>query len=106
MQELKIRKLINSHIIGEKSMLVEVRFQNQITLPSKIAKTLGIKEGDLLDLAIQDGGVFLDPVVVYPKTELERVAKLVKQNADSPQVVFDSVEDLFRNIGINLEIEN
>ena len=81
-------------------MLAEVRPQNQITLPSKIAKSLDIKEGDMLDVTVVDGGIYLNPVVVYPRTELERIAKHLRDYENSPEIVYDSMEAMFRNVGI------
>ena len=52
------------------------------------------------------GGVFLCPVVVYPKAKLEQLAKIIKEHEKNPSAVFDSVEDMFKDIGINLESTN
>ena len=52
---------------------------------------------------VRDGGVFLCPVVVYPKTELERIAKIIKEHEGNPSVVYESVGEMFRDLGIDLE---
>ena len=75
-------------------MLIEIRARSQITLPSEIIKSLGINEGDKFDVIERDGGVFLCPVVVYPKAKLEQIAKLVKDHKKSPSVAFESVQYL------------
>ena len=87
-------------------MLVEMRARSQITLPNEIIKNLGISEGDKFEVEERDGGVFLCPVVVYPKAKLEQLAKIIKEHEKSPQAVFDSVEDMFKDIGIDLETGN
>ena len=87
-------------------MLVEMRARSQITLPVEIIRSLGIGEGDKFEVMERDGGVFLCPVVVYPKAKLERIAQIVKNHEKSPAAVFESVEDMFRDLGIDLEDEN
>ena len=84
-------------------MLVEVRARSQLTLPNEIIKKLDIGEGDKLEVIERDGGIFLCPVVVYPKAKLEKIAKTIKEHKKNPSVAYDSVEDMFRDIGIDLE---
>ena len=83
-------------------MLIEMRARSQITLPNEIIKSLGINEGDKFEVMERNGGVFLCPVVVYPKVKLERLAKIIKDHKKKPAVVFESVEDMFKDIGIDL----
>ena len=81
-------------------MLVEMGARSQITLPSEITKRMGISEGDRFEVMERDGGVFLCPVVVYPKVKLERIAKIIKDHEKEPAVVYSSVEDMFNDLGI------
>lgn len=85
-------------------MLAEIRRRSQITIPAEIVKSLGISEGDKFDIVEKDGGIFLCPVVVYPKDKIARIAKIIKESeADTKaQKVFDSVEDLFADMGIDV----
>ena len=83
-------------------MLIEMRARSQITLPNEIIKRLGIGEGDMFEVMERDGGVFLCPVVVYPKAKLEKIAKIIKEHESNPTTVFDSVEDMFKDFGIDL----
>lgn len=87
-------------------MLVEMRARSQITLPNEIIKNLGISEGDKFEVEERDGGVFLCPVVVYPKAKIEQLAKIIKNHEKSPSAVFESVEEMFKDIGIDLESGN
>ena len=48
-------------------MLAELRSRSQITIPAEIIKHLGISEGDKFEVMEKDGGIFLCPVVIYPK---------------------------------------
>ena len=83
-------------------MLVEMRARSQITLPNEITKRMGINEGDRFEVMERDGGVFLCPVVVYPKAKLEKIAQLIKDHEKEPSVVYSSVEDMFNDLGIDL----
>ena len=87
-------------------MLVEMRARSQITLPSEITKRMGIHEGDKFEVVERDGGVFLCPVVVYPKSKLEKIAKIIKNHEKDPSMVYSSVEDMFNDLGIGLEDDN
>ena len=84
-------------------MLVEMRARSQITLPSEIIRNLGIAEGDKFEAVERDGGVFLCPVVVYPKKKMAEIAKILKEHKKNPSTVYDSVEEMFADLGIDLE---
>lgn len=86
-------------------MLAEIRGRSQITIPSEIIKKLGISEGDKFDIIEKDGGIFLCPVIVYPKDKLLKIAKLIKDSEIelSKQESFDTVEDMFADMGINID---
>ena len=84
-------------------MLIEMRARSQITLPNEIIKNLGISEGDKFDAVERDGGVFLCPVVVYPKAKLEKIAQIIKDHDKDPTAVYESVGDMFKDLGINIE---
>ncbi len=85
-------------------MLAEIRGRSQITIPSEIIKKLGIAEGDKFDIMEKDGGIFLCPVVVYPKEKLAKIAKIIKETeADISSSTFGSVEDMFADMGINID---
>jgi len=87
-------------------MLIEMRERSQITLPSEIIKKLGITVGDKFEVIERDGGVFLCPVVVYPKSKIEKIAKIIKEHEDSPSSVYESVDGMFKDLGISLEDDN
>lgn len=85
-------------------MLAEIRGRSQITIPAEIIKKMGISEGDKFDVMEKDGGIFLCPVVVYPKDKLLKIARLIKDSEKnlSEQQSFDTVEDMFTDMGIDL----
>lgn len=86
-------------------MLVEIRGRSQITIPSEIIKKLGISEGDKFDIMERDGGIFLCPVVVYPKDKIAKIAKILKEseNDTKTRTAFESVEDMFSDMGIDID---
>ncbi len=86
-------------------MLAEIRGRSQITIPAEIIKKMGISEGDKFDVIEKDGGIFLCPVIVYPKDKLVKIAKLIKDSETqlSAQESFDTVEDMFADMGINVD---
>ena len=87
-------------------MLAEIRGRSQITIPAEIVKKLGIAEGDKFEVIQKDGGIFLCPVVIYPKEKIAKIAKLVKdaQEETEKQTAFSSVEDMFSDMGIDLDV--
>lgn len=86
-------------------MLAEIRGRSQITIPAEIIKSMGISEGDKFDIVEKDGGIFLCPVVVYPKTKMEKIAKILKESEAelSGKSAFESVEELFSDMGIDID---
>ena len=86
-------------------MLAEIRGRSQITIPSEIIKKLGISEGDKFDIMERDGGIFLCPLVVYPKDKIAKIAKILKEseNDTKTRTAFESVEDMFSDMGIDID---
>lgn len=86
-------------------MLAELRGRSQLTIPAEIIKRLGISEGDIFDISEKDGGIFLCPVIIYPKNQIEKIARLIKrsENEVSDQQAFDTVEDMFTDMGIDID---
>ena len=54
----------------------------------------------------KDGGIFLCPVVIYPKEKLMALAQLLKKaDIDTEnQKEFTSVEDMFADMGLDLDV--
>jgi len=51
------------------SELVQLRSKSQLTLPSFVRKTLGLDEGDLLDVTVRDGEIVLRPKRVIDQSQ-------------------------------------
>lgn len=55
--------------------LVQVREKAQITIPSRIRKALGIKEGDYLEAKIEDNKIIFIPKILIDKAEAVTLSK-------------------------------
>ena len=60
-------------------MIIAIDKRGSINIPSSLRKELGLKNGDHLNISVEDGGVIvLQPVVIYPTVQLSEqgLAKL------------------------------
>jgi len=73
-------------------ILGKLKYKNQVTLPSKIVKLLGLKQDDAISFAIRNGQIIIIPVQVEPRytpQELQAIDKIVsdeKKKAKTFQV--------------------
>lgn len=80
-------------------MLAELKARSQITIPKTVVSELGLEQGDMFDVVVQDGNLMLVPVVVYPKAkaaELEKLAMGARNSSDA--LVYNNVEDLISDL--------
>ena len=80
--------------------VVKILRHGQITLPKEIRKILGVEEGDLLELGLEDAKIFLKPKVLMDKETVlseggkikikEALESLEKKNVKE----FDNVDGL------------
>jgi AbrB family looped-hinge helix DNA binding protein len=83
-------------------MLVELRGRSQITIPAEIIKELGAVEGDKFEVVAKDGMLIFVPVVVYPKSEVERLKKLaIEAENDGELPIYDNAEDMIKALGFS-----
>ena len=87
-------------------MLIELRRRSQITIPVEIIKAIGAKEGDKFEVIQKDGGIFLCPVVVYPKSKMEQLAKIAKEASKNKENIktYDDVAEMFADMGIDIDM--
>lgn len=60
-------------------MIIAIDKRGSINLPAALRKELGLKNGDHLNISVEEGGVIvLQPVVIYPTLQLSEqgLAKL------------------------------
>ncbi|MBO4359434.1 MAG: AbrB/MazE/SpoVT family DNA-binding domain-containing protein [Eubacteriaceae bacterium] len=83
-------------------MLAEIRSKSQITLPKEIVSSMGLSEGDKLEIFQKDGTIYMIPVTVYPKGYIDDLKAEVSQLKDrirsGEQPVFDSIDALFEKL--------
>jgi AbrB family looped-hinge helix DNA binding protein len=84
--------------------VVKILRHGQITLPREIRKILGVEEGDLLELGLENSRVFLQPKVLVDKQTIlseageikikEALEALKKKEVKE----FDNVDDLINEL--------
>lgn len=83
-------------------MITELRQKSQITIPKDILTKLGLSEGDKLDISVKDGGIFITPLVVYSKSDIDDLKKEIDyvktKIASGKQPLFDTVDALFEKL--------
>lgn len=86
-------------------MLAEFRTKSQITLPKEIVMSLGLVEGDKLEIYEKDGMICMIPVTVYPKKyvdELHGEISMLKESIKSgKQPIFDNIDALIGKLEEN-----
>jgi AbrB family looped-hinge helix DNA binding protein len=84
--------------------VVKILRHGQITLPKEIRKILGVGEGDLLEVGLENARVVLRPKVLVDKeTVLSETGKVKIKEAlealENKEVKeFDNVEDLIKEL--------
>ena len=80
-------------------MLTTLRPKSQITIPSSIVSSLGLQEGDQLEIIEDEGSIRIIPAVVYPKAYVDQlhaeITQLKKKVAMGEQPVFNDIDALF-----------
>ena len=84
--------------------VVKILRHGQITLPKEIRKILGVEEGDLLEIGLENAKVFLQPKVLIDKqTILSETGEIkIKEALEAlkkkEMKEFDNVEDLISEL--------
>ena len=84
--------------------VVKILRHGQITLPKEIRKILGVEEGDLLELALENARVFLQPKILVDKqTVLSEAGEIKIKEAlgelERKEIKeFDNVDDLMNEL--------
>jgi AbrB family looped-hinge helix DNA binding protein len=90
-------------------MLVEFKQKSQVTIPKDFVKELNLKEGDKLEVEIQDGRLIITPMVVVPKDqawfyspEWQAMEREVEQQIKAGQIhTVDNKDELFKDLGLD-----
>ncbi|MBQ8292939.1 MAG: AbrB/MazE/SpoVT family DNA-binding domain-containing protein [Bacilli bacterium] len=72
-----------------------------MTLPKEIVKNLNLQEGDKFEVSIENGNIKLEPVAVYPKEYILKLAEEIQVLREDPKFeynTFDNVDDLLKSL--------
>ena len=74
--------------------LVKVKGKYQVTIPTEVRKTLGIEEGDLLEVEARGGEIIFKPKALVDKRQLELVQEGIDahENGDVSEAFDDMAE--------------
>lgn len=84
--------------------VVKILRHGQITLPKEIRRILGVEEGDLLELGLENTRVFLQPKVLVDKESIlsesgESKIKEALEALEKGEVKkFNDIEDLIKDL--------
>ena len=84
--------------------VIKILRHGQITLPKEIRKILGVDEGDLLEVGLEDARIFLQPKVLVDKQTVLSEAGEIKIKAALEALKkkevkeFDNVDDLINEL--------
>ncbi len=82
-------------------MIIELRKKSQITLPKDIVNQLNLREGDKFEISIVNGCIKLEPVAVYPKEYILKLAEEIQVLREDPKFeynAFENVDDLIKRL--------
>jgi AbrB family looped-hinge helix DNA binding protein len=83
---------------------VKVLRSGQITVPKEVRKVLGIKEGDVLEIALEKSGVVLKPKSLIDKESIlsqkgeKKIKKALEAYNRGETKAFDNVDELIRDL--------
>lgn len=75
-------------------MIIELRKKSQITLPKEVVKQLFLKEGDSFEVIIKNGCILLQPVAIYSKEYISKLASEIKVLRENPNLEYESFENV------------
>ncbi|PIU53124.1 MAG: AbrB family transcriptional regulator [Deltaproteobacteria bacterium CG07_land_8_20_14_0_80_60_11] len=84
--------------------VVKILRHGQITLPKEIRKIMGVEEGDLLEVGLENARVFLQPKILVDKeTMFSEAGKIkIKEALEALQKKekkeFDNIDDLIKEL--------
>ena len=82
-------------------MIIELRKKSQITLPKEIVKNLNLQEGDKFEITIENGCIRLEPVSIYPKEYIMKLAEeiqVLREDVKFEYNTFNNVDDLLKSL--------
>ena len=80
--------------------LLKVKTKYQVTLPTEIRTVLGLKEGDMLGVAIESGRIVLTPKSIIDKRLAEGLADIAAGKVHGP---YKSVKAMMASLHQNAD---
>jgi AbrB family looped-hinge helix DNA binding protein len=74
--------------------LVRIQEKGQVTIPTKIRKKLGLKQGDLVAVVETPEGVFITPQVVVATKAFNSIGNILKEKGLSLEEVIASGREI------------
>ena len=84
--------------------VVKILRHGQITLPKEIRKILGVEEGDLIELGLENARVFLQPKIlvdkeiVFSEAGEVKIKEALEALKEKEIKEFDNVDDLINEL--------
>lgn len=75
--------------------LLKVKTKYQVTLPTEVRTVLGLKEGDILGVAIESGRIVLTPKSIIDKRLAEGLKDIAAGKVHGP---FKSIKELANSL--------
>ncbi len=82
-------------------MIIELRKKSQITLPKEIITKLNLKEGDCLEVSLENGSIKLEPVAIYKKDYIQQLTeevRILKEDSTFDEKSFYNVDELLKKL--------
>ena len=83
-------------------MLLKVDDKGQVIIPAEIVEKLKLKEEDYMSVSIREGGLFLCPMLVCPRTDIEKIASMVKdlEKLSKDPDSYYGISKMFSDMGV------
>ncbi len=106
--DIQIYSLLRNILLtGESIVIVTLKSRSIITIPANVRKKLSLKDGDSLDVDINNGSIVLTPVAIVPRKTTLTASGMKKEKTADSQIkkgrtkafltAKDLIEDLHEN---------
>ncbi len=88
-------------------MIVTLKSRSIITIPAKVRKKLSLKDGDSLDVDVNNGSIVLTPVAIVPRKTALSSSGIKKEKTADSQIkksqtrIFLTAKDLIEDLHEN-----
>ena len=80
-------------------MLVTIEPKFQITLPAEMCQQIGLREGDLMEASVVDGGILFSPKGVVDRAAIaDEIAEIFARIKPSPEDAARTEEEIMEEV--------